>query len=763
MNTPLYTTGNLKSAHYNNNWRVDIIDRDRNGDNKLVTLGTGLKLDYESQSDDRFTPIKGSKLTIPVMVEDSTMEAFINDELLKNDVEGEGRYLVALFKNDELFWGGCILGDLCQKNDESFPYVFSMVATDGLARLKEYEFKLIANNNYGNNLGDYVWRCLINTPFIDLLEPNAKLYSSSINWYDDAFGAINDTSDPLKLTQVNTWAFVDVATDSNKENKALSYYDVLEQILLLFNCRILLSDGYFRIVSLNLYNKSAIPNERIYDKENDFISGNPVNWSDTIDQETSWAASGQNIWQYFPAIRDLSRKFPNEKSANLIKPSGSLLTAQTLTTLKGGSSLQFSANYWMTYNNSISTTLQPQNIIVTGKFKLKVGSYYLKSNPATKQFSWTTNSADRFYLDYTVSFNPNNIYNGIQNSTSVNFSVTTPIIPTGTFTANQIQLIEITSNPANLFSSYNQTFVYLFIKDDTKILEAVVQNTTEYINSKDYTLPDARIGDGYNVNDNATLWYYDETLATKVHTGNWYVEFTSSYYPIGTLLLAEIMAAQVVPNPRYSGQIITDAPPHFRLQYQEKWYVMHGVSYDLVEDTYQGEWFQVYYNTSTLNIVKDNVPMDTNPVSIPEMINDLSQVGETLEFGKRALNDERNLSITTSNLSGTITSIPIDYLFKSLKAGDKIIIAPSFGTNIVEFTVESDKAVGSTSIAVGSVTLTQEIVKGSPVMSPMYSPVVDEFRVRGSYVMMDSIPTSDPHKFGQLWRDNSHNLKISNG
>ena len=762
MNTPLYTTGNLKSAHYNNTWRVEIHDTDRNGDSRSITLATGLKLDYESQSDDRFTPIKGSKLTVPLLVENSEIEDFINDELLNNDVEGESRYVIALYKNDEIFWGGVILGDLCQKNDESFPYVFNMVATDGLARLKDYEFKLIANNNYGTNLGDYVWRCLINTPFPYFIEPNAKLYSSSINWYDTSFGAINDTTDPLKLTQVNTWAFVDVATDSNKENKAISYYDVLEQILLLFHCRIILSDGYFRIVSLNLYDKGAIPNERIYDRENDFISGNSVNWSDTIDQETSWAASGSNIWQYFPAIRDLSRKFPNQQSNNLIQPDLLLTSAQAIVNFKGNTKMNFNGNYLLNYNSSFTTVTQPQNIIVTGKFKLKFGSYYLKSNRQTKVFSWTTNSADRFYLDYTIPFNPSLV--GTTGQQMVNFSLTTPTLPAGYYIQNEIQLIEITSSPANIF---NSTIVSasqsLNMYDNSKILEAIVQNTTEFINSKDYTLPDARIGDGYNVNDNATLWYYDEMAGTKVNTGDWYVEFTSEYYPIGTLLLAEIMAAQVVPNPRYSGQIITNAPPHFRLQYQDDWYVLHGLSYDLIEDTYQGEWFKVYYNTSTLNIVRDNEPQITEPVSIPEMINDLSQVGEVLEFGKRALSDERNLSITTSNLSGTITSIPVNYLHKSLKTLDKIIIAPSFGSNIVEFTVEANASVGATSITVASKVLTEEIVKGSPLMSPLYSPIVDNFRVRGSYVMMDSLPTSDPHVFGQLYRDNSHNIRISNG
>jgi hypothetical protein len=764
MNTPLYTTGNLKSAHYDNEWRVEIHDTERDGDNRLINLSTGLKLEYESQSDDRFTPIKGSKLTVPLLVENSEIEEFINNDLLNNDVEGESRYLIALYKNDELFWGGVILGDLCQRNDESFPYVFNMVATDGLARLKDYEFKLIANNNFGTNLGYYVWRCLQNTPFPYFIEPNAKLYSSSINWYDTAFGTITDTTDPLKLTQVNTWAFVDVATDSNKENKAISYYDVLEQILLLFHCRIILSDGYFRIVSLNLYDKGAIPNERIYDRENDFISGNAVNWSDTIDQETSWAASGQNIWQYFPAIRDISRKFPNEKSANLLKPNLNLSTSQSLgITLKGGSSLGFTANFILTYNTSFATTLQAQNIIVTGKFKLKVGSYYLKSDPATKQFSWTTNSADRFFLTYTIAFDPQKIYSGLFNQVITQFSVITPNIPSGTFTSNEIQLIEITTNPTGLFTSQVQSIARLYLQSPDKILESVVQNTTEFINSKDYTLPDARIGDGYNVNENATLWYYDETLNTKIPTGEWYVEFSSTYNPIGTLLLAEIMAAQVVPNPRYSGQIITDAPPHYRLQYQDKWYVMHGVSYDLIEDSYQGEWFQVYYNTNTFNVVVDNLPQVTDPVSIPEMINDLAQATEIVEFGKRALSDERNLCIITSNLSGTVSSIPVDYLFKSLKTLDKIIIAPSFGTNIVEFTVEANASVGATSITVAPVTLTEQIVKGSPVMSPLYSPVVDEFRVRGSYVMMDSLPTSDPHVYGQIYRDSSHQLRISNG
>lgn len=762
MNTPLYTTDNLKSAHYNNNWRVDIIDTQRNGDNVKITLGTGLKLDYESQSDDRFTPIKGSKLTIPVVVEDSSMESFINDELLNNDVEGEDRYLVALYKNDKLYWGGCILGDLCQMDDSSFPYVFNMVATDGLARLKDLKFFFIDTHNIGYSLNHYVYLALNRTPFIYLLNSGDKFYSSSINWYDDAFGAITPMSDPLALTQVNSWAFVDVATDDNKENKALSYYEVLEQILLLFNCRILLSEGYFRIVSLNLYNKAAIPNERIYDTGNNYMSGYPVNWSDTIDQETSWAASGQNIWQYFPAIRDLSRKFPNEKSANFVNSYQSLNTAQSIVGLRGGVKINISAGYTLTYNPTFTANVQPQNIIVTGKFKLKVGIYYLKSIPQTKGYYWTTNSSDRFYLDYTVAFNPTNIYSGNNATAFVLFNLLTPELPTGNLTPNEIQLIEITSNPANIFDSYIQTFATINPETLEKSLETVVQNTTEYINSKDYTLPDARLGDGYNVNDNTTLWYWDEGLGQKVPTGNWYIEFTPDRHEISTLLLAEIMAAQVVPNPRYSGQIITDAPPHYRLQYQDKWYVMHGVSYDLVEDTYQGEWFQVYYNGSTLNVVKDNVPQITDPVSIPAMINDLSQVGEIIEFGKRALSDERNLSITTSNLSGTISSIPVDYLFKDLKRGDKIIIAPSFGTNIVEFTVESDKAVGSTSIAVGSVTLTEEIVVGSPVMSPLYSPTVDNLRVRED-VIFSNLPTSDPHIFGKLYQDSSHNLRISNG
>ena len=735
------------SDEYENEYDVEILDtQDVYSSAFRFNIGTDFSLNYNSQSDDRFSPIKGSDLSLPIIIQNASQQNLIINQMLNSVDYGEDRWIVKVNKNGSLFWVGVVVFDLWQRSDMSYPYTFNLAATDGLARLKELEFTSMLNNDI-ESIGSIIRKVLLKTPLYQVLNTGDAFYSNSINWYDNNMPAVSSTTDPFEQTFIRRWALVDIDNEDTNNNKAISYYESLETLLLQFNARILLSDGIFRIVTINLYEKSNILYERVYDDSGTYLSTSSPSWSTNINQSTSWVVSGQNQWQYYPAIRSINRRYYLGKSSNLLNPSAGITTAQSFNDQLGGDVLRFQS-YWEIITTAVTTVgaLATQTIIM--EFKIKCGSYYLRRAINSNTATWTTTSTDRYFVGVVVQLF----------QTKFNLSFTTPPLPSGTHTACEIQLVSYVSNLGNSITLPSlQLYLDNGSNDEWKNYSGC--NTSGYINSKTYDLPDARIGKGPFYASNGAIFTGSSLGTAALSSDTWSVDKTGPTYDINELLVIEIFAGQSVPSPKYQGEIRTDASPHFKLNYNSEAYIINGVSYSLLTDTYSGEWFKIQLNTTNYNSVEDG---DGNAQG--EVLYSGESIGNTqftirsTQEGVTRYNNERKLAQVNSDITGTVTSITVTPLTQVILQGDKLYIIPILGEEIYLVEASADAAISDTTINISSFTPSETIETGASVVFPFQSPVINYLRLD------DSFPTSDPGIVGVAWHDTSnHNIKISNG
>ena len=114
---------------------------------KLVTGPNGFDLIYGNRGDDAFRGIKGSRVNLTFIAEDSTDLTFLHAVAQTQ----EDRYFIQIQRNGSLFWQGLVLQDLMRIPYNAFPFAVEFQATCGLGRLEGIEEE-IPTNKFSNFL-----------------------------------------------------------------------------------------------------------------------------------------------------------------------------------------------------------------------------------------------------------------------------------------------------------------------------------------------------------------------------------------------------------------------------------------------------------------------------------------------------------------------------------------------------------------------------------------------------------------------------------
>ena len=121
-------------------YKVEIWDEDYTGSSpdEFRVDGNGFELNYTGQTDNIYSPVIGSSISMGMYIRDAATAAF--ETSLKN--YQENRYYIKIYRgpNDAsttFFWGGYILQDVVAVEDVSQPYILQISANDGIARLKD--------------------------------------------------------------------------------------------------------------------------------------------------------------------------------------------------------------------------------------------------------------------------------------------------------------------------------------------------------------------------------------------------------------------------------------------------------------------------------------------------------------------------------------------------------------------------------------------------------------------------------------------------
>ena len=261
-----------------------------------IKLGTGGPvISYDTDNEDRFSPIISSNCVIPLVIESSIQETFVKQ---LRDVYNERDVYVHLYKATEAqhsavkpLWSGFVLMDLSSTPDEFYPYDFKITAVDGLGLLKDIDFVKPTTRRANEYLqedmyygpGRYTFwlkEILLKTGASTTTEGASEdyVFTTAINWYESQMPTITQSLDPFYITKCSVGMF-HTKTD-NGVFEVTNCYEVLKELLKHWGARMTYWKGQFWIVQIPQYitpdsGTYINPNNidtRTYDKTGSFVS-----------------------------------------------------------------------------------------------------------------------------------------------------------------------------------------------------------------------------------------------------------------------------------------------------------------------------------------------------------------------------------------------------------------------------------------------------------------------------------------------------------
>jgi len=239
-----------------------------------ISVGAGGPvISYETDQEDRFSPILSSQCVLPFVVKNTSLQAFI--QLLRTTYQERQVYLhlyratSSTYTTTKPIWSGFLVMDLGSGEDVSFPYEQKLTFVDGLSLLKDIDFVDLSNAGSETNIqGSYTQDNMYYGPAIYtfwIKEILAKAgcatttqgvsidygFTTAVNWYNADMQNTNQGSDPLGLTQCVVSMFhnkndQDVFTPEN-------CYTVLKELLRHWGARITYWKHEFWIVQIPEY------------------------------------------------------------------------------------------------------------------------------------------------------------------------------------------------------------------------------------------------------------------------------------------------------------------------------------------------------------------------------------------------------------------------------------------------------------------------------------------------------------------------------
>ena len=248
------------------------------GGNTELTMGAGGPvIEYETDQEDRFSPIISSSCKIPYLVEDNIDSAFV--DTLRTTYQERQVYIHIYRASSSTYhtvaplWSGFLVMDLGEGQDKSFPYVQELKFVDGLALLKDIDFvdlnvaggtppfeervqgNYVEENMYfGPATYIYWFREILAKTGASLTAQGSTLnygFTTSVNWYNGDMNSTGQSSDPLHKTKCQVSMF------HRKDDQEVYFpdncYNVLKELLRHWGARITYWKHEFYIVQIPEY------------------------------------------------------------------------------------------------------------------------------------------------------------------------------------------------------------------------------------------------------------------------------------------------------------------------------------------------------------------------------------------------------------------------------------------------------------------------------------------------------------------------------
>jgi hypothetical protein len=265
-------------------YRLEIYDNKYTGSPREGKLGgVGPEIDYESDDDAIFSPLKPSTLNIPFMVGgyDLLQDGLYIRQLRTNRSERD--VYVFLYKQNlsgnvtptaTPLWAGYVLFDLSDEKDEFGPYVVNIKAIDGISSGKFYDMvpdtttqstRHVYEPQY-TYLEDYATTAATKT-FVEWIaecfnwmgpagttqgSTANTTFSISCNWYNESHP--NLTQNPMELSRSTARPFyTDQEINEELWFESLNVYDVLRGICKMWGLRLVFWQNRYHFIQVSQY------------------------------------------------------------------------------------------------------------------------------------------------------------------------------------------------------------------------------------------------------------------------------------------------------------------------------------------------------------------------------------------------------------------------------------------------------------------------------------------------------------------------------
>lgn len=700
-------------SKYGTEWKIEIYDKDSSvgSPTSFNTYGDGFSLSYEGTDAESYTPVIGSAVKIFFAVEDAAAQTLISDILTSQ----EKRFYIMIYKASSFYWGGVLLQDLGTQLDESLPSQITLSAVDGIGYLKDFSYgypqyapdtetppALYKNRGYQDCLGHLsnifagMFALLDGSPYPN----NNNLLSTAVTFYENNMhsGTPATTLDPLAVTRINHNSFIKLAEDINKFDEAITYYEVLEQICLIFNARFFLSDGKWRLYNINQYEDTSFP-ERTYNfvvsyntnpisrpasftGEPSFVfaSSSALSINKTIDQDT-YATLATPSRTFYPNMVYSKRKFLKEGSTNLLpqqdnfEPNSNNEYYNNVISIDSSGSSDYKINLsghgYVNINNAGAVGEINATFLLKGLFWISDNAggrkYFRNTIADPEDTDWNT-TAGPFY----IRCQPVDIITNFQqqpfsfNFTSDNINID---IESYYFWLDGFGFWTGAGNSAyaNGYANFGggqiTTLYFLNYIEANILFEGVVQpdpvetdyyawNPNAFLNEKKLKITDSLIGDDTAPNSYGKL-QIKNTSGAWVDSALWKVGGAGDAEKIINLQLQEITKLRLEPVPKLSVQIKGDIDFFNRVVYDSIGWIPLGMTINAGSGIIDFQLFKVAEISGTITL-KEN---DKNQLPKPP-----TTIANSLKLANQKLFKLKDEAITynATTANNTITEIFID-------------------------------------------------------------------------------------------------------
>jgi len=317
----------------------------------------GPVIEYETDQEDRFSPILSSSCKIPFLVQDNDERLFINN--LRTLYQEREIYIhiyratSSTYQSVAPLWSGFCVMDIGKGLDQAFPYVQELKFVDGLSLLKDIDFVDLdvtggtppfnervqgnyatENMYYGPATYIFWFREILKKTGASLSGANGQGvtqdygFTTCINWYNGDMDNTGQSEDPLEKTKCQVSMF------HRKDDQGVYFpencYTVLKELLRHWGARITYWKHEFWIVQIPEYitgESGTIDNpqnnfSRLYSDTGAFLGSQDhlgstywTRYFQEISNEKISKLTG-TTYDYLPIIKQVNAKFLSFESEN---------------------------------------------------------------------------------------------------------------------------------------------------------------------------------------------------------------------------------------------------------------------------------------------------------------------------------------------------------------------------------------------------------------------------------------------------------------